>query len=170
MQETDDGTEVRMKMRYGMPIYAQVGDPVESAQFIDVSVDEGGRSAALEILNDGNKHARLGGNFGVWPSDEFPGRDEALKQLRALNPESAEQTDFLAVNLPGSVILPGDQRALPVNFGELEDGEYTVQFNATFAQLEITDTVNFTRRDVDDPETYRVAALSEDIRLISATD
>ena len=165
-QQAADGTEVRMKMRYGMPIYAQVGEAVESARLQQVTVASDGTSAALELLNDGNKHARLGGNYGIWPSSEFPGSDKALGMLRELSPEEAGSVDFMVGNLPGSVILPGDQRALPVTFAGLEEGEYTIQFNATFAQLEITNTIGFSRRD-EDPATFRVATLDAEQRLVS---
>ena len=66
-REKVEGTEVRMKMRYGLPIYAHVGSTIESAQLNDIAVTRLGDRLNLDITNDGNIHARLSGNLVYGP-------------------------------------------------------------------------------------------------------
>lgn len=165
-----DATEVRMKMRYGMPIYAQVGESKESAELHGISITGSGNRLSVDLTNDGNVHARLSGNYGIWPTDEFPGTDEALKLLKSLNPENQDDAEFFASAMPPSVILPGDRRALPLDINLTQAGEYTIQLNAAFAQLQFTDTLNFTKIPDDGPETFRVASLPTTSRLVGSAE
>lgn len=175
-REKVEGTEVRMKMRYGLPIYAHVGSTIESAQLNDIAVTRLGDKLNLDITNDGNTHSRLSGNFGIWPSDEFPGTEAALKQLQSVNPENQNEVNFLVGNMPPSVILPGDRRILNMPFPLSEEtGDYTIQLNANFAQVEIAETLSFTKHlpqdpDAEDPELFRVATLPSDQPIIGASE
>lgn len=168
-----DSTEIRMKMRYGLPIYGQVGDTIESAQLNSIDITKTGEKLQIDLSNDGNKHARMSGNYGIWPTAEFPGSREALKQLRAINPETQEEVDFEFGNMPASVILPGVRRALSLDLGLQKTGEYTIQLNAEFAQLELTDTLSFTKYDIEsaepeDPTIFRVADLPASSNLVGS--
>lgn len=175
-REKVEGTEVRMKMRYGLPIYAHVGSTIESAQLNEIAVTRLGDKLNLDITNDGNIHARLSGNFGIWPSDEFPGTDAALKQLQSVNADNEQEMDFVVGNMPPSVILPGNRRVLNMPFPlHDETGNYTIQLNADFAQVEITETLSFTKHlpqdpDSDDPEVFRVATLPAEQPIIGAVE
>lgn len=174
-REDPNSTEIRMKMRYGLPIYAQVGDPIESAQLNGVNITRTGETLSIDLTNDGNKHARLSGNYGIWPSDEFPGSKEALKQLRAMNPQNQDEADFLFGNMPAAVILPGVRRAIPLGLELENEGEYTIQLNAAFAQLEITESLGFTSHDLEsaepeDPAVFRVAELTTTPALIGLAE
>lgn len=174
-REDPNSTEIRMKMRYGLPIYAQVGDPIESAQLNGVNITRTGETLNIDLTNDGNKHARLSGNYGIWPKADFPGSKEALRQLRAMNPDNQDDADFKFGSMPAAVILPGVRRAIPLGLELETEGEYTIQLNAEFAQLEITESLGFTSHDLEsaepeDPAVFRVADLAAEPRLIGLTD
>ena len=83
---------------------------------------------------------------------------------------------FLVGAMPPSVILPGDRRVLNMPFPLHEEtGEYVIQLDADFAQVEITETLSFTKHlpddpDSDDPELFRVATLPADQQIIGATE
>jgi hypothetical protein len=140
-QPQNAGTSVRMKMRYGLPIYAQFGEPVHAATLHDINVDSKGDKISLELSNEGNAHVRTTGNFGIWPSTEFPGKEEALAILRSSDIENAAFDGVTIGAVPDSVILPGNKRTIPVATALPPSGEYTLQFNAGVAQLQITDSV-----------------------------
>ncbi|NKB31726.1 MAG: hypothetical protein GKR91_01335 [Pseudomonadales bacterium] len=170
-----DNTEIRMKMRYGLPIYAHVGESIESAELHGLGVTRTGDRLNIELSNDGNTHSRLSGNYGIWPTAEFPGSEEALKMLRAVNPENQDTVDFFAGNLPPSVILPGNRRNIPLPIELEETGEFTIQLNAGFAQLEINDALSFTKHLIDDsvdddPAEFRVTGLPDAPPLVSSVD
>lgn len=165
-QQQSNSTEVRMKMRYGMPIYAHVGEEIESAELHNIEVSRLGDRLSVDLANVGNKHARLSGNFGIWKKDQFPGTDEALKLLSAEAEDVA--SNFLRAPLPPSVILPGNRRALPVNLPIEEEGEYIIQLNASFAQLEILESFTFMHHAESDAEEVRVATLDANAPLVGA--
>lgn len=165
-QQQSNSTEVRMKMRYGMPIYAHVGEVVETAELHNIEVSRLGDRLSADLTNVGNKHARLSGNFGIWKKDQFPGTEEALKLLNAESEENAGE--FLRAPLPPSVILPGNRRALPVDLPVDEEGEYIVQLNASFAQLEMLESYAFMHHEESEAEEVRVATLDANAPLVGA--
>ncbi len=174
-RENPNSTEIRMKMRYGLPIYGQVGETIESAQLNGVNVAKTGEKLHIDLSNDGNKHARMSGNYGIWPTAEFPGSKEALKLLRAINPENQAEAEFNFGIMPAAVILPGIRRSVPLDLKLQDAGEYTIQLNAEFAQLKITEAISFTNHDIDsvepeDPSIYRVAGLPSAANLLGLAD
>ena len=166
-------TEIKMKMRYGLPIYAQVGEPVENAELNELAVSRTGERLNLDLSNAGNVHARMAGNYGIWPTDEFPGTEKALEMLREVTPANRADMDFLAKPMPAAVLLPDSRRNVALNFGLEDTGEYTIQLNATFAQLELTQSLSFTKQlrgDSEDSTDFRVASVPSESNLISARD
>lgn len=169
-RESRDGTAVQMKMRYGMPIYAQVGEVVEDGVFNELRADVSGEQVYMDLANVGNKHAVVRGKYGVWPVSEFPGSEQALKQIRALSAESEDEPEFLHGNLPAAVVLPGERRAARVRLPLADLGDYVIQFDASFANIEITESLQFKRRDPEESEEIRTAQIPDELRLISVTD
>jgi P pilus assembly chaperone PapD len=168
-------TEIKMKMRYGLPIYAQVGTPEENAQLHDLSIARTGERLNMSLSNEGNVHARMSGNYGIWPTAEFPGTRKALQLLRDINPANQAEADFIVGTMPGTVLLPDSRRNVPLNFGIDGTGDYTVQLNARFAQLELTQSLDFTKRLPDDPSTrdqedFRVATVTAEQPLVGLVE
>jgi P pilus assembly chaperone PapD len=147
LEEKQDSTgpNVRMKMRYGLPIYAHFGDRIEDAQLNEIRISDEGSVVNLDVSNDGNVHARMAGNYGIWPTAEFPGEAEALSLLRSVNPANQQEAGFHVGAVPGSVLLPGNRRVIALD-PELDlAGDYTLQFNADIAQLQITDSIQLSK-------------------------
>jgi P pilus assembly chaperone PapD len=140
-----EGTQVRMQMRYGLPIYAQVGERTQSAELNSIDVDRDNNRVFLDITNTGNSHGRLAGTYGIWRATEFPGTDEALSMLRAAAGRPYDQESFVMGQLPGTVILPENRRSIPLDIPLPLPGDYVVQFNGEFAQLQITDVIQVTQ-------------------------
>ena len=144
-KQDSDGPNIRMKMRYGLPIYAHFGERVEDATLHDIKINNNGNKIDLDVANEGNTHARMAGNFGIWPTAKFPGESEALTLLQSLNPSNQQTDDFFVGAVPGSVILPGDRRVISLDTPLDASGDYTLQFNAGIAQLEITDSIQLSK-------------------------
>jgi len=144
---SSEGTAVRMKMRYGLPIYAHVGERILSAELNGINVDGDINRVFLDITNTGNAHGRMSGNYGVWPVTEFPGTEEALRQIRRAVNRDTQPENFLLGSMPGTVILPDNRRSLPFDVVVGQPGDYVVQLDAEFAGLEITDTLEITEPD-----------------------
>ncbi len=167
-EQQQNGTQVRMNMRYGLPIYAQVGEALLQAELHDMRIARTGDSLSLELSNVGTSHARMSGNYGIWPSAEFPGSERALEILQELNPDNIDEADFIVGNMPAAVILPGFRRSVPLPLGLERSGEFTIQLNAAFAQLRIEDALSFVRPDLEapeDPAAFRIAGLEESTGL-----
>ena len=146
-QENIEGALVRMKMRYGLPIYAHVGERILSAELNGVNVDRDNNRVFLDITNTGNAHGRMSGNYGVWPAAGFPGTEEALRQIRRAANSDSQPEDFLLGSMPGTVILPDNRRLLPFDIVVGKPGKFVVQLDAEFAGLEITDTIDIKEPD-----------------------
>jgi P pilus assembly chaperone PapD len=144
---TQTGTQLRMKMRMGIPVYAQYGDAVDAAAIDRVGADRSGAAIELALSNVGNRHARLQGLYGVWPADRFPGSDRAISALRATLLNDQQQEGFTAHRLEEVVVLPGNQRTTTITPDLPRSGQYTVQFDATFANATLQQTVGVERRD-----------------------
>jgi len=147
VNESNEGARVRMKMRYGLPIYAHVGERVLSAELNAVNVDRDNNRVFLDITNTGNTHGRMGGSYGVWPVAQFPGTEEALRQIRRAVNRDTQPENFLLGSMPGTVILPENRRSLPLDIVVGQPGDYVVQLDAEFAGLEITDHIEITEPD-----------------------
>jgi P pilus assembly chaperone PapD len=141
-REESEGTQVRMKMRYGLPIYGHVGERIQSAEFNGIDVDRDNNRLFLDLTNTGNSHGRMSGNYGIWRVSEFPGTQQALSMLRAAAVRDVEPDGFVIASLPGAVILPEGRRAIPLDVVLEEAGEYILQLNGEFAGLEIIEAIN----------------------------
>ncbi|MBT4521466.1 MAG: molecular chaperone [Halieaceae bacterium] len=136
-----DQPAMRMKMRFGLPVYAQVGERRQSAQLHQIAATDDGRQVQFEITNTGNSHLRLAGNYGIWPTRDFPGNENALDALRALDSRDKEQSEFAVGALPPTVLLPGSRRTIAFTPDADTDGPFTVQLDGSFAQLQLTESI-----------------------------
>lgn len=134
-------TSVRMNMRMGIPVYAQVGEAIERAEVDGPRLAEGGRDIEFSISNGGNRHARFSGHYGIWRADDYPGPEDSVKLVARAGESGSEAKGFSLVKLNDAVVLPGDRRNVSLRPDLDAPGEYVVQFNARFGNAEITDSV-----------------------------
>lgn len=140
-RDSTASTSVRMNMRMGIPVYAQVGKAIERAEVDGPRPSEGGRDIVFSVRNGGNRHARLSGHYGVWLAAEYPGPEQAVKLVSRASESGSEPEGFSLVKLNDAVVLPGDSRNVSMRPDVDAPGEYVVQFNARFGNAEITDSV-----------------------------
>ena len=140
-RDGSEGTNLRVKMRYGIPIYAGFGNPEPEAILHSVGTSGDGKTLRFDLTNEGNAHGRMAGHYGVWPADTFPGETKALQLMRSRNPDQQDNGDFFFGQLPDSAVLPGYRRTLAMNINLPQSGEYILQLDARFAQLTIKDAI-----------------------------
>ncbi len=143
-----EGERIRMKIRYGLPIYAHVGERIERTEYNGVNIDRDNNRVFLDISNAGNAHVRLNGNYGIWRLSEFPGNEEALRQLRRGVSQPAEPGQFITGALPGTVILPGNRRDVVLDIPLGAPGKYRVVLDGEIAGLQIIESL-----ELVEPET-----------------
>ena len=143
-REPSKVTSVRMKMRFGIPVYGQVGKPTEVTKVTAVVTDSSGQNVAIKVSNEGNQHARLGGSYGVWSKAAFPGKERALAQMRRFN--SKEDT-FSVKKLNEIVLLPDNSRTLTIEPELPAVGDFIVQFDASFGSTPLHNTISVRRAD-----------------------
>jgi P pilus assembly chaperone PapD len=132
---------VRMNMRMGIPVYAQVGEAVERAVAEAPRVADGGRDIEFSISNGGNRHERLRGHYGVWLASAYPGPEQALDLVASVSDSGAEPEGFSLVKINDVVVLPGGEREISLRPDLPGPGEYVVQMNVRFGNATITDSL-----------------------------
>lgn len=112
-----DVKQIRSRFRIGAAVYAHVGAVDAVAQIEQVSVQ--GKQVAVDIVNTGNTHVRLDGQWSIWPADIYPGA-EVTHQIVGLGRDAAQIPEGVvsAGFLPRNPVLPGHQRRIVF---ELED-------------------------------------------------
>jgi P pilus assembly chaperone PapD len=135
--ESNASASVRLNMRMGIPVYAQVGKLAGSAR-ID-ALNHADSSSAVQLLldNESNRHARLQGQYGIWRAEDFPGAEGALDAMRAADARSEQLDGFSLTPLSGTVVLPGNRRTIVLQPGLPVPGSYIMQLDATFGNASI---------------------------------
>jgi len=144
-RESGATASVRVNMRLGIPIYAQVGEAIDSARITNVSLAQDQQAVELTLLNEGNRHARLKGRYGIWPADSFPGKAAAMELLAELPAGTVSGEGFSAFTLADVVVLPSDQRNTRVVPELPGAGEFVMQFYAEFGDVTLSETLPLSR-------------------------
>lgn len=144
-EQRSEGTQVRMKMRYGLPIYAHVGERIERAEFNGINIDRDNNRIFLDITNVGNVHGRLSGNYGIWRLAEYPGQKQALEALRKAASRQDSPDGFMVGRIASTVVLPEDRRRLSLDVVLANPGEYVAVIDAEIAGLEIVEAIELTQ-------------------------
>ena len=142
-QEAPEGASVRMKLRYGIPVYAQFGDVKHKATIKRADKNTQTSTVVLDLANRGNRHARLRGHYGVWSEAQFPGKKEALKILAG----DKDDEHASIAKIHDVVVLPDNERTTAIEPRIQAPGNYILQFDASFADMPFTDTINLRRQD-----------------------
>jgi fimbrial chaperone protein len=135
---------VRMKMRFGIPVYGQVGEPIDKTEVGAVTLDPFGAKVLVEVSNIGNRHARFRGSYSVWPTADFPGTDRALAKMKRFDPKDDL---FTLKSLSEVVVLPENTRQLSIEPQLPELGDYTIQLDASFGEVPLQQAISMRRAD-----------------------
>ncbi|MCB1672389.1 MAG: hypothetical protein R3F41_16145 [Gammaproteobacteria bacterium] len=138
---------IRMKMRYGLPIYAHVGERLARAEFNGIKVDRDNNRVFLDIANTGNAHVRLNGNYGIWRLAEYPGDEQALSLLRRAVNQLTEPEGFVIGTLPTTVVLPENRRDIALSLPLGMPGKYRVVLDGEVAGLRINESLELVQPD-----------------------
>jgi P pilus assembly chaperone PapD len=133
--------KVRVNMRMGIPVYAQVGEAVERTSVDRLVPGADKRGVELALSNEGSFHARLRGRYGIWPIDNYPGEDEALSLLSTLTGDEAVDRGFAIETIPEVVVLPGQSRQARLDPPLAAPGQYVLKFQSAFGSADITDSM-----------------------------
>lgn len=144
LSEKSQSSGVRVRFRYGVVVYGQVGDVVRRGRLHEVSVTASQRlvTAAFDITSEGTAHARMQGRYAVWPAAAYPGA-EATELAKPGEPIAEE---VLATgDLPSLPVLPGTRRQLVLDLTlALAPGSYVLDLNGALEGDKIDTGVPFT--------------------------
>lgn len=140
-RKRSDNTSVQMAIRFGIPVYAQFGDVHEQVDVIDISPSPDGTQIIAEAHNQGNRHVRLQGRFGVWSADAFPGPDRAMDILRDPALSRKMTSDYEIGEIGEIVLLPATRREIKLLPDQVLTPGQIVQFDAHIGPTEIVRTV-----------------------------
>ncbi len=144
-REHSDNPSLRMSIRFGIPVYAQRGEPADRLQLQEAHSTPDGMQVVLNADNQGNRHARLRGSYGLWPRDQFPGKDRALKIMRDARQSRMTQAGYTVGMLPETVLLPANRRQIALLPPDTAEPGMVVQLDATFGPMTIEDTIRLSQ-------------------------
>ncbi len=140
-RQRSNNTSVQMAIRFGIPVYAQFGEVHEQVDVIDISPSVDGTQIIAEALNQGNRHARLQGRFGVWPADAFPGPDQAIDILRDPTLSRKRTSEYETGDVAETVLLPATRREIKLLPDQVLTPGQIVQFDAHIGSTAVVRTV-----------------------------
>lgn len=128
---------IRFNLRLGMAVYGTVGEVTRRGTLhgVQTSADE----LRFDVSSEGTAHARLVGQFAVWPAAEFPG-DEATQPIEDLGEEDIEipAPILRAGPLPNRPVLPASRRFIRLAMPEpLPPGEYVLDLHGSLGETPI---------------------------------
>ncbi len=156
----DKELSVRFNLRLGMAVYATVGEVSRHGTLHGVQASA--TELRFDISCEGNAHARLSGQFRVWPAADFPGVD-----IPGVDIPGAEVTEgtagageletvvpapiLRAGALPSRPVLPASRRFVRVPLAEpLPPGDYVLDLHGALGETEIDRSFSFTVPPSDD--------------------
>ena len=145
-EETDRGplqskTAVNMAIRFGIPVYAQVGEAREQVQVFGVGADDDSQQLVLDAGNAGNQHVRLRGRIGIWPEDSFPGSEKAIAIMRDPEQSLRAGVDYRVDDIPETVLLPATRRQIKLLPAAMAHSGQVVQLDASLGSTAVTDVI-----------------------------
>ncbi len=128
---------LRFNLRLGMAVYATVGEVTRRGTLhgVEASADE----VRFDVSGQGTAHARLEGQFAIWPAEQFPG-DEATGPIESLGEEGIEISAPIlrAGLLPNRPVLPEGRRFIRLPISEpLPPGEYVLDLHGSLGETQI---------------------------------
>jgi hypothetical protein len=145
----DSGSEttVNVSFRLGVVIYG-MASPVESTAVLHQAalVAEPGRlKLSLDVEGTGNAHARVAGQFSLWPAEKFPGLDDVPDfDVGAREPELPGNVAAAGL-LSATPVLAGTRRSIPTFISRPpEPGPYLLALKGTLGGARIDRVIPIT--------------------------
>lgn len=137
------GSGLRVRFRYGVVVYGQVGETVRHGNIhgIEVSTVDQQPVACFDISSDGSANVRMSGRYTVWPAAAYPGVEQTAKLGRD---QALPEPVLHAGDLPALPILPATRRSLKLALPlRLAPGAYILDLNGVLGSEPINRGVPF---------------------------
>jgi fimbrial chaperone protein len=147
---------LRAKVAYALPVYATMGDVIESVVVHDLSYNKQSAAIILDIENAGNKHIRPNGFIGLWSKADYPsdsvaklmltnGEDENIKLIEESSGELS--LPVLTSPLSNGIILGGARlsQVSKLAFEKLAPGDYTLVVSGNISETLVFRTFSIKR-------------------------
>jgi hypothetical protein len=147
VMDSENETTVNVSFQLGVVIYG-MASPVESTAVLHRAalVDELGRlKLSLDMEGTGNAHARVAGQFSLWPAEKFPGLDEVPDF--EVGPRAPELPGNVAAAglLSTTPVLAGTRRSIPTFIPRPpEPGQYVLALKGTLGGVRIDRVIPIT--------------------------
>ncbi|MCC5639628.1 fimbria/pilus periplasmic chaperone [Nostoc sp. CHAB 5844] len=147
-QDKKSNSGVRVLGRFGVAVYAYVGNLKKIGVLNSISVDGQSNNvkASFDISSQGNAYVRMNGQYAVWAANKYPGAS-ATKQIANLQEQKNKKPDGVldAGMLPSTPVLPGTRRQLTLNISKkLPPGQYVLDVNGDLNGSAIDKGIPFT--------------------------
>lgn len=171
-EELGEPQSFRISFKFGVPVYAYVGEKVSEGRLLDSTVESHGprqMKAKFRIINDGNANIRLAGRYAVWRRGEYPGEllasawieksvgvepkhaREGMAEKAVVENEMVESEDEQVAEpvIEGLVrltpVFPGNDRWIDMLFQKPESGAYHMLVVGEIAGKPVLRNLEFTR-------------------------
>jgi P pilus assembly chaperone PapD len=148
LPDTASDTPVRILGRYGVGVYAYVGEIKKVGVINSIAVDSKNTpvKATFDISSQGNAHVRMSGQYAIWQAAKYPGAKNTQQISDTGKPKSKLPDGMVAVGiLPSSPVLPDTRRQLILNISQqLAAGNYVLDLNGELSGVQIDKGINFT--------------------------
>ncbi|AKG22145.1 fimbrial biogenesis chaperone [Calothrix sp. 336/3] len=147
--------------RFGVVIYGFSGEIKRIASLNSATVSSQGSSiqASFDILNSGNAHVRMKGQYAIWQATKYPGAKSTQSISNLGNVKSKLPANILeAGNFELPPILPNHRRQLLLEIAKkLPPGNYILDINGDLSGKQIDQGIPFTVNNspVTSPKTGR---------------
>lgn len=145
----DSGSEttVNVSFRLGVVIYG-MASPVESSAVLHQAalVAEPERlKLSLDLEGTGNAHARVAGQFSLWPAEEFPGLDDVPDfDVGSRAPQLPDNVAAAGL-INTTPVLAGTRRSIPTFISRpAEPGRYLLALKGTLGGVRIDRVIPIT--------------------------
>jgi hypothetical protein len=134
VMDSDSETTVNVRFQLGVVIYG-MASPVDSTVLLhqaDLVAETGRLKLSLDMEGTGNAHARVAGQFSLWPAEEFPGLDDVPDF--DVGPRAPELPGNVAAAglLSTTPVLAGTRRSIPTFIPRPPDpGRYLLALKGT---------------------------------------
>ncbi|MEA5573894.1 molecular chaperone [Calothrix sp. UHCC 0171] len=141
-------TPVRVVGRYGVGVYAYVGNIKKVGVINAIAVDTKNApvKATFDISSQGTAHVRMSGQYAIWQANKYPGASKTEQISDAGKGKPKLPDGVVAIgSLPSSPVLPDTRRQLVLNISQqLAPGNYVLDLNGELSGTQIDRGINFT--------------------------
>jgi P pilus assembly chaperone PapD len=148
-ESVKSGTPVRIVGRYGVGVYAYVGEIKKVGVINSIAVeskDAPDVKATFDISSKGTAYVRMSGQYAIWQAAKYPGAKNTEQIVDSEKGKLKLPNGMVAVGmLPSKPVLPDTRRQVILNISQqLAPGNYVLDLNGDLSGTQIDKGINFT--------------------------